>query len=295
MNRKLSLKVIAASVPVLIVTVLMLLPRAKTTTQADQQQAYRQRILTNWASYKITSIDDSPAFIEDAQRTVRSLPSYGILTPNQGRSLEESVLGLLFAYHKGNYESFAAFRFPIDPRKHGLFKPQAMEVLAARLPSKETYQKVASAAKFEPFYDRSSPEKVVETYWKFFGQHATIEKSKQKACCTDCWKGIALDSLSVEVQDLSTQPTPLRSYVGTNAVAGGYAPPPLLEFRPTVGELLARNQQVRVVYVRFVVHTDQDVNRYPIYVNFYWAEDHDKWIPLEFCAAMNHPTVRYIY
>lgn len=301
------------AIPLAVIVSFLILDQAGSLFQEKEIRKMikkRDSIYREWKAAVYTKIERNDDFEEKVKEAVLKQNTAKILSTQQRESLSQSVINLIYAHSEGTWKSFRAFRIPIDDQ-YVIFDRKLLKKYKSNYPSsrsealkqlKQTgqestdpqvqellkkYPHLRPDLHFEkvfPFFDVSSPLKVYETHWRFYVNYTFYAENGKPLYCTRCWKSLALESFQLSVLDIPKEEKVFPSYfqMGTNAVRGvqatGY--PRSLVFQPSVQQL-HQNGSILVAYVSFLMQNDREENPQPVHASYYWATQHNQWLPME--------------
>ena len=109
------------AIPVVILAVFFLLPKIQHIFKPEKQreaiQKYKERqnqSLENWRNANYVPIEHDGAFETKVRETVYQQKEAWSLTSLQRQSLARATIQFIYAHHDDTWESFRAFRIPID-------------------------------------------------------------------------------------------------------------------------------------------------------------------------------------
>ena len=278
------------TIPVVILAAFFLLPKIQHIFKPEKQreaiQKYKERqnqSLENWRNANYVPIEHDDAFETKVRETIYQHKEARSLTSLQRQSLARATIQFIYAHHDGTWESFRAFRIPID-KKHVRVHEQFLN----RDMTKNVLNRLSSEGK-----PPGPPMELYETVWKRYVNVAKYVDNGMPVYCTRCWKFIDLETLQLNVDNITKKIPSIGSYIGTNAF-GNYRAAPNLAFVPSSENLLENKGAVKLIFVTFLVRTNQQTN-YPVDISFYWSSSHRKWLPREFVIGHVTPSIHYFF
>lgn len=322
---KLSKNYFFLAIPIIIFVVFLLLPQTRPLflSRATQEAiARREKIFDTWRSANYTKIEHSDDFEAKIRETVRQHEAARSLTAAQRQALAKAITQLIYAHHDGTWESYRAFRIPVNS-KYAVFDPKLLSLYKSELPSSraefmeaiEIGNQHPLAKKYKSKYpniaeddalwieeniasfDVSSPIAIYETYWRFnVRQMYTLDG--KSANCTRCWRSLALENMQLNVHSIPeghSDPKIAMFQLSTNSITSSISPGSSLSFRPSLDELLAKGP-AKATSLSLLIRDDRDENPYPVHVDYYWAPRHGKWLPVNlFLIGRGSDSIHYFF
>lgn len=208
-----------------------------------------------------------------------SLEKFKNLTVEQCEELQSSVYNFLLAHQTGAYSDYEKFRFPISD---GHFDSVRV---------REFIEKIKAIPQFCADLDTNDTRAVIKKIWETYGVMG-------KTYCTSCWKSIAH---SIEVEEITTIQTTINEIpdisksvlVGDN-IGGSMTIHPCFVFSPSEQEILLANEPLVTVTVSVIVKDESD-DAYPVYIQYYWANKHHKWLPRDIALGYWNEKILFLF
>lgn len=311
------------AIPIVILAAFFLLPEIQHIFKPEKQreaiQKYKERqnqSLENWRNANYVPIEHDNDFETKVRETIYQHKEARSLTSLQRQSLARATIQFIYAHHDGTWESFRAFRIPLN-QKYVVFNPKLLSLYKSNLPSSRSefikesetikedpmlkkYPHIAeSIDSFDPaLFDVSSPMAVLETYWRLLVKRAYSLEGKPEYC-TQCWQSLALENLQLKIGNIPkghSNPQFVMYQRSTNAVSGGSVPGSSLSFRPSLDKLLGKGS-VKAAYLSLLIRDNRDGNPYPVHVGYYWSPQHNKWLPMgiHIIGGDKKDSIRYFF
>jgi hypothetical protein len=209
-----------------------------------------------WAHQNFTTIDGSPAFHSQLKKALTKKPA-GQLTSLQEQELENSVELFVMAYHSGLYSDYLRFRTPVT----------ATLDQAKVQSDKEWLAKVAG----RPLQD----QEVQPFMWEI--KHGTNEY----------WKGISLDSATINVEETAQMPEDLTKHALSIYHWGAMTIQPSFKFEKEPQQLLKDDGKLTFATASFVVMPTSPDPPALVHIRLYWTPPDQKWLPWELVISHN--------
>lgn len=202
--------------------------------------------------------------------------------------MARATIQFIYAHYDGTWESFRAFRIPLNAKLLSLYKSNLPLSRSEFVKESETIKEDPTLRKYphiaesidsfdSALFDVSSPMAVFETYWRLLVKRAYSLEGKLEYC-RQCWQSLALKNLQLKIDNISkshSNPQFVMYQRSTNAVSGGAVPGSSLSFRPSLDKLL-ENGSVKAAYLALLIRDNRDENPYPVHVGYYRSPQHSK-------------------
>ena len=311
------------AIPVIVLVAFLLLALVRFLFQNKEnreaiakENLRREQGINAWQNANYIPIEHDDAFETKVRETIYQHKEARSLTSLQRQSLARATIQFIYAHYDGTWESFRAFRIPLD-QKYIVFNPKLLSLYKSNLPASRSefikesekikgdpmlkkYPHIAeSIDSFDPaLFDVSSPMAVFETYWRLLVKRAYSLEGKLEYCM-QCWQSLALENLQLKIDNIPkghSNPQFVMYQRSTNAVSGGSVPGSSLSFRPSLGKLL-ENGSVKAAYLSLLIRDNRDGNPYPVHVGYYWSSQHSKWLPMgiHIIGGDKKDSIRYFF
>lgn len=277
------------AIPVVIVAVFFLLPQIKYYFKPEKEreaiEKYHERMeqsLQNWQNANYVKIEHSATFKAAIKKAVHQREASRSLTTIQRQALATAITQLIYAHHDGTWESYRAFRIPVDNKY-----VRVNEGFLVRSITQTVGKYLRSEGK-----SVGSSIELYEAVWKN-GIKTARSLDETTIFCTQCWQAVDLETLQMNTDSITDMTSLINRYVGTN-VFGTYKPSSNLSFVPTLEELLENQKSVKIVLATFLIQTVHQES-YPVNISFYWSSQHRKWLPKEFAIGFVNRSLEYFF
>lgn len=261
---------------ILFVLVIVFSKPQKTWVQEGRLSTPAGLTLSNWASSTFISLTNTQEINQQIGHLAISATNI-TLSPVQIEQLQTTTYNFLMAYHMGDFESYAKFRFPVT---NGAFIPQMTRWYLSRLEQ-------AAPGKY-PNLSINDPESVLRTWWNYSDAGGSEN-------CTRCVHEVSFDNAKVYVEQVTELPKSLDYYVTSFPNVGYMSRNPSFAFDPSPKTLLEKDGKITIAVVSLIFHFSSDPP-YPLYCRYYWVDHYQKWLPMELdCAYSDIKKWYYIF
>lgn len=207
------------------------------------------------------------------------------LSTTQIVALKQAILRFLSAYSTADPAPFRQLRRPqADIPVH-----YDTNVLAFYRAALTAFQK-NSPVKYSLPTSETDPEEVIDKVWAYFGRYATINQTKQKGYCVDCWQEYATNQTTAVLRVLPQLPNDIRTRISRVAPNGGRQ----LQ-QSTILSLASNTSQYLICDVIFLVKTDRNDQIHPFGFSAFWDSERALWLPFQAAVGVNSIDANYLF
>jgi hypothetical protein len=273
-------KTILAAVFILpLLLMLGLIYHAKTNPRISTKQDPKVIWEKKWASGSFSDITNTLVFQELVGSSLSNkLASIKGETEKQKTELQKSIFYFLVAYNSGDYSNYTRFRFPIV---EGQFSTNHIN---------EFLGKIKRIPQYTEGLQTNDMFAVVHKLWETYGLMG-------KFYCTTCWRSVDLASFEIleaspvtwdTIGNISVQ-AQARPNVGSIMVFN-----PMFLFSPSETDILGRNTGSLSTTITLNIK-EQDGVAYPVYIQYYWVEEAQKWLPTAMAFGYWHENICFLF
>lgn len=212
-----------------------------------------------WNRHEFTRIEPTPAFRQ-------KLDSFTITQTNSALSelqlteIRDSLYCFLLAYNLGTLEAFRAFRTPAPEFK---LESSLLEFMA----------KDSAKSSAIP----SQPSDQLDFYWTSYIKDRFV----------GLWTGVAIDSMTLDIQSATSEILDLHEYIASKDHAGIASAGPILTPGVDPADLLRSVGVVTYATASMIVQSSEVA--YPVYCRYFWRPDIRRWVPIDMRIAYSGP------